>query len=99
MSGAASLTGLIVAVVLAMPLWVAGTATGGVDCSKYPAGHPLACPEEPPEDPPPSTPPDSGVAGFSCAEAVVYYGNDIRLDAWEPDPEGEVLAVTLTPED
>jgi hypothetical protein len=84
---------LIVTVALALPLAVAGTAAGG-DLEQFCADRPEhpRCQEDP-------APPDQSVAGFSCAEAAVYYGLADRLEVWAPDPAGEVLAVTLTPEE
>jgi hypothetical protein len=87
---------LIVAVALALPLSVAGIAAGGdleAFCADRP-DHPRCQ-----EDPDPPAPPDFDVAGFSCAEAAVYYGLPDRLEVWAPDPAGDLLEVTLTPEE
>jgi hypothetical protein len=78
---------LIILAVLALPLWIAGSAAGGVDCGKYPdGGHPL-CP--PPDDPTPTTEPDTttttapsdALFGLTCAEYDLAHGlAEIPLD-------------------
>jgi hypothetical protein len=79
---------LIILAVLALPLWIAGSAAGGVDCDKYPdGGHPL-CP--PPDDPTPTTEPDTttttsassdALFGLTCAEYDLAHGlAEIPLD-------------------
>jgi hypothetical protein len=92
------------AVVLALPLWIAGNALGGVDCSKYPDGGHPACPppEEPPEDPSTTTTvPDTTTTttavtvqdapGLSCEDAAVFYGLDFGTMQWSPSAWGEVF--------
>jgi hypothetical protein len=88
---------LTVAVVLAVPLWVAGTAVGGdldAFCEKNP-DH-AKCQDDPPLTTT-TVPSAEGPSGFSCAETAVVYGiEDPLLTTWAP--EGfDTIEVTLTP--
>jgi hypothetical protein len=90
---------LIMAVVLALPLWIAGSAVGG-DLDAFCAAHPehSKCPDEPPST---STVPDTTTTttsvavqdapGLSCEDAAVFYGMDFDTMQWSPSAWGEVF--------
>jgi hypothetical protein len=89
---------LIIVAVLALPLWIAGSAVGGVDCTNLKfADNPQCATTTVPD-----TTTTTAVAkpnyapGLSCDDAVVFYDADFTTMQWSPSESGETLGVLLT---